>query len=504
MKKNKKRQLGGVLTLVIIAGIVIILSFLLSRFGIVVSKTVISNNMLESSPINVNNALSKDGLGFIVGNFTSNLKYFEPLALLIVALISTSIIESSGIIKKIAAIFKKTTDFKLTAVVVFLTLITVFLGNYSFLLLMPIVALIYKELRRSPILGLMTVFLAATIGFGTGIFVNYNDYILGFMTQSSARVEIDASYTFGLYSYAYLKIAATLMITAMLTYLIETRLAKKLPIHCDEVEEIEILENEKKALLFSFAFFVLYMIFIVISLIPGNPFSDWLLNSSESVYVAKLFSPGSPFNEGSFLFILLGFAVTGYIYGTLTKKFKDSKDFSSGFSKHFEGIGEVFVLIFFFSQIIALIDWTNIGRVFAYYILELIVKLNFSGAPLLVLMFIATIIIGLVIPSTIEKWEIMSPLSVPLFMKANFTPEFSQIVFRAADGISKSLTPLFPYYIILLGFVKKHNNEKPITLFGALRLMLPIILIMVLFWVLILLSFYIIGIPIGPNSLATL
>ncbi len=98
----------------------------------------------------------------------------------------------------------------------------------------------------------------------------------------------------------------------------------------------------------------------------------------------------------------------------------------------------------------------------------------------------------------------MSPIAVPLFMKANFTPEFAQIIFRAADGVSKAFTPLFPYYIILLGFIKKYNNERPITLFGAVRLMAPILLIMIGAWLVILLMFYIIGMPIGPEVFPTL
>ncbi len=56
----------------------------------------------------------------------------------------------------------------------------------------------------------------------------------------------------------------------------------------------------------------------------------------------------------------------------------------------------------------------------------------------------------------------------------------------------------------LLGFVKKYNNEKPITLFGVTRLMLPIILIMLGLWLVILMAFTIIGIPIGPDSLSIL
>ncbi len=502
--KKRRKPFGATLTIVIIIAVVMLASYILSAIGFAGSKTVVTHDFLESSIISVNNILSIEGVRFIVGSFASNLNFFTPLAIFLAALISASIVESSGILKKIIMPFRQMNHFVLTIIVVFISMVSVFFGEYTFLLLMPILALIYKELGKNPLLGLLTVFLAVTIGFSSGVFINYYDYVLSETTQQVANASLDPNYVFGFYSYMYVKIISLFSLTFLLAYLIEKYLVKKIPKPDEEAEEIEFLENEAKALKLSLGFFFLYVGAIIYALHPNTWGATLLLDLSEDLYVARLFSENSPFNEGAFLVILVGFAITSYIYGTLTGKYKEVKDFSSGFSKHFEGMGETFVLIFFISQLLAILDWTNISTVVSVKLIEIMGTLEFTGAPLIMLLFVFTIIIGLLITSTIEKWELMSPIAVPLFMKANFTPEFAQIIFRAADGVSKAFTPLFPYYIILLGFIKKYNNEKPITLFGAIRLMIPILLIVLVAWIVILLMFYIIGLPIGPESYPTL
>ena len=96
----------------------------------------------------------------------------------------------------------------------------------------------------------------------------------------------------------------------------------------------------------------------------------------------------------------------------------------------------------------------------------------------------------------------MSPVIVPMFMQSSFTPEFSQAVFRAADSATKGITPLFTYFVILLGFLQIYNTKKKdiITLTDGMSLMLPYTLTFSILWLLIILAFYIIGLPLGFNT----
>ena len=107
----------------------------------------------------------------------------------------------------------------------------------------------------------------------------------------------------------------------------------------------------------------------------------------------------------------------------------------------------------------------------------------------------------ILIPSAVEKWELISPLIVPLMMRSNLTPSFTQLIFRVADGIGKCITPFFAYYMITLAFLEKYNTKDnvKITVFGTLKLIFPTILLFLGLWLLILLGWYIIGLPTGPS-----
>ena len=89
-----------------------------------------------------------------------------------------------------------------------------------------------------------------------------------------------------------------------------------------------------------------------------------------------------------------------------------------------------------------------------------------------------------------------------MFMQSSFTPEFAQAVFRAADSATKGVTPLFTYFVILIGFLQIYNSKKKnvITLTDALSLMVPYSIAFSILWLLIIIAFYIIGLPLGLST----
>ena len=87
-------------------------------------------------------------------------------------------------------------------------------------------------------------------------------------------------------------------------------------------------------------------------------------------------------------------------------------------------------------------------------------------------------------------------------MQSSFTPEFAQAVFRAADSSVKGMTPMFTYFVILIGFLQIYNTKKKdmVSLVDAMSLMVPYSIAFSILWLLILVGFYIIGLPLGFNA----
>ena len=280
------------------------------------------------------------------------------------------------------------------------------------------------------------------------------------------------------------------------------KFSKNYNIH-EETEEIIESRIAKK---YSIIALIVMLALLVYQVIPGLPLSGLLLNRGEKDYLIQLFSYDSPFRNSLVLIFSIILIVCGYVYGLTSKNIKESKDFITNLNHIFDSYGLLFILSFIFAQLISIIEWTNIGEVIAANLVNVLTSLQLSGIPLILLFIIFVIISTFFMPALLDKWVLFSPLIVPLFMRANIAPEFTQFIFCVSDGIGKSLTPLFGYFIVLIALLRRYNIKN--TEFDAFsnfyKMLLPIVITFILLWVLIILGWYISGLPIGINGLATL
>ena len=497
-KKKQPKLLSPVITMCILILIALITSSFLAIINFDGTQTTIENGMLETSITVVKNIFSKEGLIYLFSNIITNFTLLEPFVLIILSLMAIGVLKESGLLKHLFEPLKKLKPNVLTFIVVFISVISSIIGDYSYIILLPLVAVLYQYVNKSPVLGIITVFLGITLGYGTGIFYNYNDYALGVLTEAAAVIDVDPSYKFNLYSNLYIMIVSSVIVTFLITTLIEKFLSKKVATTAKYEDDIK---TSNKALLFSIISLIICVIPIFIMIMPNGI----LLDNTQTKYVAKLFSANAPFNLSFMYLFLMVMAIVGLVYGFVSKNFKNNHEFGWSFAKQFDNIGYLFVLMFLSSILIGIINWTNLGTVIANNLISIISLFDFTGIPLIVVSFIFIILMSILIPGSLEKWALISPILVPLFMRGNLTPDFAQFVFKAADSVGKILTPLFIYFIIMLGFIQKYNkNENKVTLFNTVKLIWPIIITMIIFWLLILIIWYIAGLPLGIDTLATM
>ena len=491
-KKNSKKIFQGAITAILLMIIfVTILSLVFSLFGMESYKTYISNGVLESSLVTVNNILSVNGFKFLFTDCVKNFRLFEPLVLLVISLIGIGIADASGVLDPIFLPLRKLKSFFLTFIVVLVSVSVTFFGSSSYVMLFPLVGLLYKKIGKSPVLGILTVFLGVTLGYGTGIMFNYDSYILGALTEAAAKVDVDKDYLFSLVSTEYIMVLSTFIISFVISSLIEKRIA---PLY--KKGEVTVSENK-----FSYPTLFLFLgllVILIYMLIPGLPGSGLLLDQSSVRYIDKLFGSNSPFANGFICIFSFILSVCGIFYGYLNG-IRKPEVYSNGLNKVFEGCGYLFTLMLLVSILQGIIDWTNIGVVLSCKMIEFISNLQLSGV------FFIIVLMSFLIPSTIDKWMIASPVVVPLLMRSNITPDFTQFVYQIADSVGKGLTPIYAYFIILIGFLVKYNDDDyPVTISSTLKMTIPIGLIVGLLWLLILVLWYISGMPIGIGGFSTL
>jgi aminobenzoyl-glutamate transport protein len=84
------------------------------------------------------------------------------------------------------------------------------------------------------------------------------------------------------------------------------------------------------------------------------------------------------------------------------------------------------------------------------------------------------------------------------------TAEFAQAVFRVSESATNMLTPLLAYSVIFIGYLEMYNkNERPISFRDYYKMIWPYSLAIILLWIFILSTWYIIGLPIGFNVYPT-
>lgn len=503
--RKKGKSLNPIFTIVILTFIIMLVSFLFSILGIEGHKSTIVNDSLESSLTTVKNIFSLDGIHFLFGSIVNSFTAFEPLSYLVLSLIGISIGSASGLFQKLFSPLKKLRISVLTFMLLLISIVSNIIGEYSFMLLIPLAGVMYQYASKNPMLGIMTAFLGTSIGYGTNIIFTYDDYTLGMLTQVAANATVDENYVFNLLSTSIIGPVSTLILAFIGTIIITKFLAPKLPKKC-HIDDEAVYHDSKVAARISGVLFILIALVIGYMIIPGLPGSGALLDHNETEYIAQLFSLNAPFRMGIILFITIILVLCSFIYGIISGNLKSTEDCGLGLSKEFKNVGYLFVLLFFVSNMLAILNWTNLGSVITTRLVDFISTLQISGMPLILAVFIIIIIASILIPGNIEKWTLLSPIVIPLFMRANITPDFTQFLFKAADGIGKSISLFFVYFIIMVGFLQKYNAERKeeITLFGTLKLLFPSILSFTIVWILIIIGWYLVGLPLGMNTMPTL
>jgi len=256
---------------------------------------------------------------------------------------------------------------------------------------------------------------------------------------------------------------------------------------------------------FAGVFGIIYLLIFIYNIIPGLPLSGNLLDYSQELYIDKLFSSDSFFSQGFVFIVTILFVILGLFYGLGAKTIRNSNDFCDDLSHSLDGIGKTIILIFLASVLINVFKKSNIGTVVTALISNLISNSNFTGVPMLIAYFIGCAIATLVLPNSTSKYTILASGCVPALMNVGFSAEFSQIIFRFAEGTTYGLTPIMAYFVIYLAYMEKYNtNETPIGLYKIMKYQYKYSLATFIVMLIILVVWYLVGLPLGISTMPTI
>lgn len=507
-KLKSKMTLNPIMTFLILILITILLSGFLSLIGFESSYKVINENTGEYKNVlvSVKSLLSLSGIKYIFSNTVSNFVSFAPLSSIIIILIGIGVMESSGFLKTSFTLLTKYT--KKNVVTFVIALIGVFAsigGEIGYVVLIPLSALLFKYGRRNPLLGIITAFAALACGSGISMFLTSVDSTMLSQTLLASHI-LDANFEIKTSAFFLIMSFAAISIAFIITYITEKIMSSKIDKYSFKEEEpVEVTKKDLKGLVLSLIAGIIYLLIFIYNIIPGLPLSGNLLDNSQVFYIDKLFSYNSFFSQGFIFIVTLLFVILGLFYGIGAKTIKNNHDFCNCLSHSLDKIGRVLVLIFFAATFISIFKRTNIGTVIVASFSNMISTVSFTGIPLIILLFILGVIATIFLPLPLNKWTILSGVTIPVAMNAGLSPAFAQVIFRFSESFIIAITPLMAYFVIYLAFIETYNqSEKPISLFKSLKYISPYSMAIGLFLIVTLIGWYLIGLPIGIGTFAVL
>lgn len=505
MKFHEKMTLHPIMTLLIMCGITIVISGILGFIGAQVTYNTIDSTLVDFTPttIQVTSLFSLSGLKYIFTSTVLNFVSFTPLSSLIIVLIGFGIMEKSGFLKTAITLLtqkmkRKTVTFVLVLSCVLLSIV----GDLSYIIMIPLAAELFIYGKRNPAIGIVTAFAALTCGSGISVFLTSIDSTLLSNTLLGAKI-LDAGYALSTFAFTFIMVVAVILVSLLITKVSEEVTAKKLYKYEfekpeDEFEEEKIGRKEYRGLIFALGAGFLYLLIFIYNIIPGLPFSGNLLDYSQNFYIDKLFSYNSFFSNGFVFIVTILFVIWGLFYGIGAKTIKNNKEFCDDLGHSLDGIGKILVLIFFAATFISIFKKTNIGPYIVGNFANFISGAKLTGFPFIITLFIIAALSTIVLPSSISKWAILSSAAVPVAMNCGISPEFTQIIFRFGECMTIGLTPLLAYFVIYLAYLEKYNQKsKPVSLFTSLKYQIPYSLLTGLILLILIIVWYVIGMPIG-------
>jgi aminobenzoyl-glutamate transport protein len=161
-------------------------------------------------------------------------------------------------------------------------------------------------------------------------------------------------------------------------------------------------------------------------------------------------------------------------------------------------MGYYIVLAFFAALFIAAFGQSNIGALLALKGAGLLKAMALPGQITIVGIIIITALVNLLIGSASAKWALLAPIFVPMLMQLGLSPELTQAGYRIGDSTTNIITPLMPYFPLVVVFAQRYVKKAGI---GTLvSLMLPFSITFLVIWTIMLIVYWALGIPLGLQA----
>ncbi len=441
--------------------------------------------------VSVRNLMDGEGVRWMFESLEKNFVRFPPLGLVLVVMIGIGVAEGSGLLSALIRFLVLRAPRRLiTAALVLAGVLSHIASEAGYVILIPLGAAIFLALGRHPLAGLAAAFAGVSGGFGANFMITAIDPVLAGLSESAAQI-LDPAMHISPAANLYFMGASALLIVAAGTLVTERIVEPRLGAYRggqtpQKLDELNV--SEKRGLLLAALALVLLLGLLAAAAAPG----DGLLRHPGQGLLR------SAFFNGLVTAIMLFFLVPGLVYGVTTGSIRSDKDVVRQMTGSMGHMAGYIVLVFFAAQFVYFFSHSNLGLILAIHGAEFLRSIGLTGVLLMVGFVLLSALINLFMGSASAKWAIMAPVFVPMFMLLGYHPALTQAVFRIGDSITNVVTPMMSYFALIVTFAEKYDAKNGIG--TIVSTMLPYTLVFGLLWTLLLVAWFLLGLPVGPDG----
>jgi aminobenzoyl-glutamate transport protein len=470
--------------------LVVILSWLLSSSGLS------SIHPVSGASVEVVNLASRDGLQRVLTEAVGNFISFAPVGTVLVAMLGIGIAEQSGLLSTLMrGLVNAATPASLSFFVALAGVLSSLAADSGYVVLIPLAGALFAASGRPPLAGIAAAFAGVSAGYSANLAIGPLDAMLaGISTEAAQLVASDANISPA--ANYYFMAASTFLVAWLVAQITEKVTIPRLQPAADkgvtgvtggaDKGAAQREPGNKRALRWVAVTSLVFLALLLAALLPEN---GWLRDSNGSVIKG-------PFIRGIVSIIAVYFALVGSVFGLVSGRFSGTRDIIESMESAMRMMAGYLVLMFFAAQFVNYFAWTNLGLITAIRGAELLQASQLDSKLVLLLFVPLAAVINLLIGSASAKWSVIAPVFIPMLLLYGVAPEAVQAAYRIGDSSTNIITPLMPYFGIVVAFAQRYQANAGIG--TVLALMLPYSLALLLGWSALLGIWLYFDIPLGP------
>ena len=449
--------------------------------------------------LTVQNQLSGPSLAAFLANMVQAFTGFAPLGVVLVALLGVGVAEHTGFIRAtLKGLISMTPRSLLSPMLLLVAIVSHTAADVGYVLVIPLGGVIFHAAGRHPLAGIVCAFAGVSGGFGANFIPSGIDPLLQGFTQSAAQILDSGREVNPLCNWLFTSVSSVLVIAVgwiLTDRVIEPRL-QGTPLDgegSDRAEEQPLSRKERLGVWAGLASMALGLLLLLLATLPA----DSPLRAANG----QLSSFSAPLMQSMIPLIFLLFLIPGTVYGYVAGTVSSHRDIIAGMSAAMSTMGYYLTMIFFCAQFTAEFARSNLGALLAVEGAEFLKALGLPGVLTIGGIILLSAFVNLLVGSASGKWALLAPVFVPVLMQVGLSPELTQAAYRVGDSTTNIITPLMPYFPLVVAFCQRWVKNTGIG--TVTSLMLPYSITLLITWSLALGLYWALGIPLGLQSTYT-